>query len=158
MAKMKMCKYLVCCILQFMKHKKYLLVATVVLAIFAAVFAALYFTKKQEPSVVGRTERKTILTNTMPYDGGACSFYVTDSAGKAQDECVRYENVDTALRMLSAADATRASSYKSKVLLKIDADMHIEVEKRTPSTPKPQYSNKDVYHLDKIYSVELVSY
>ncbi len=141
-----------------MKHKKYLLIVAGVLAIFAAAFAALYLSKKQEPSVVDRTDRKTILTNTMPYDGGPCSFYVTDTTGKAQDECVLSENVDTALKMLSAADATRASSYRSKVLLKIDADMHIEVEKRTPSTPEPQYRNKNVYHLDKIYSAELVSY
>jgi hypothetical protein len=141
-----------------MKHKKYVIAVVGILLVVLAGVVYLFAVKKESSQPEARaSERKVILVNTDMLVGGPCSFYVTDKDGKPQDECVDEGDVDTVLETYGLKmKGVRVINTATKELVKIDADMHIEVEKRTPSTPKPQYRNKNVYHLDKVYSAELV--
>lgn len=143
-----------------MKHKKYVTIAVAgLLALAAGIVGLFVLNKDSEQPVVRTSERKVILVNASAFDGGSCSFYVTNEDGKPQDDCVDASDLDAVLETYGLKKSgVTLRDITSKDLVKIDADMHIEVEKRTPSTPKPQYRDKNVYHLDKVYSAELVKY
>lgn len=104
----------------------------------------------------GTNQRRTFYTNYIPLDGGACSYYEYSLEGSKTDKCV--EGVNKALALIPPPNPNIAipQVYKFK-LIKIDADVHIEIQKRSPSTPKPNYQNYEIINIDKVYSAEEVS-
>ena len=154
----KMCSAQKYCILRAMKHKKFVSIALVgLLALAAGIVGLFVLNKDSEQPAVRASERKVIYVYTMQTDGGVCGFIARDKAANAQNECVDESDVEMVLETYGLKkNGVTVRDTTSKDLVKIDADMHIEVEKRTPSTTKPQYREVDIHHIDKVYSAELV--
>lgn len=101
-----------------------------------------------------KTARRTFYTNYDAIPDGACGYYEYTETGKRTNNCV--DNVQAALRVMTLPnpDALITENLKFR-LIKIDADVHTEVQKRsTASDSTPRRYN--VIVIDKVYSAKLL--
>jgi len=135
------------------------ILVSVMILIAAAVAVLVYnaTTLGDAPSNAPRNPRRiTLYTNYVGLDGGPCSYYEYEIIGKTKSKKLKtcVDNVEKASDLIPR---TRdSSSPQDEIrLIKIDADVHTETQKRSPTTPKPQYENREVIVIDNVYSAEL---
>jgi len=101
--------------------------------------------------------RITLYTNYDGLVGGACSYYEYEIIGKTKsnrlETCV--DNVEKASVLIPNRGAYSSNRINGIRLIKIDADVHTETQRLSPSTPEPQYGNYEVVVIDNVYSAEL---
>jgi hypothetical protein len=138
-----------------MKAKKsYLAIIAVVVVLLVGVGYGVYAITSKSP--VGAKQRMTFYTNYSQLVGGACGYYEYTSVGQKTGKCV--DGADQAKTLITPPDPNVGITANYKLdLMKIDAEVHTETQKRSPTTPTPQYKNYQVIVIDKVYSAELVS-
>ena len=135
------------------------ILVSVMILIAAAVAVLVYnaTTLGDVPSNAPRNPRRiTFYTNYAGLDGGPCSYYEYEIIGKTKSKKLK-TCVDYVEKAGDLIPRTRdSSSPQDEIrLIKIDADVHTETQKRSPTTPKPQYENREVIVIDNVYSAEL---
>lgn len=123
----------------------------IVIVIFIAVsvvagVALVYLMSGSSQSV----SQKKVLVNSYPLTGGKCEYYSYDSLGKIKDECVDGSSVEKALATLPQSEK---STIDTDVLIVIQGDAHTVIQKRSPATEVPIYSQTKVVVFDSISSV-----
>jgi hypothetical protein len=136
------------------------ILVSVMILIAAAVAAFLYnaTTLGDAPSNAPRNPRRiTLYTNYDGLDGGPCSYYEYEIIGKTKSKSLKtcVDNVEKASDLIPRTGVYTSSPLDGIRLIKIDADVHTETQKRSPTTPKPQYENREVIVIDNVYSAEL---
>ena len=138
------------------------ILVSVMILIAAAVAVLVYnaTTLGDAPSNAPRNPRNprriTFYTNYTGLDGGPCSYYEYEIIGKTKSKSLK-TCVDYVEKAIELIPRTRdSSSPQDEIrLIKIDADVHTETQKRSPTTPKPQYENREVIVIDNVYSAKL---
>lgn len=95
-----------------------------------------------------KSTRRTLYVNQLPLIGGPLRHWLFTANGQRTNQGV--SGVEKAEPFLAAAPPEGAR------LLKIEADVHLETQRRSPTTPTPQYRNYEVLVIDKVYRAELV--
>jgi hypothetical protein len=138
------------------------ILVSVMILIAAAVAVLVYnaITSANAPttgSAPRNPRRITLYTNYYGLDGGACSNYEYEIIGKTKSKSLKtcVDNVEKATDLIPSTGVYTSSPQDGIRLIKIDADVHTETQKRSPTTPKPQYENREVIVIDNVYSAEL---
>ncbi len=149
-------------------HKKnktlmYVIIIVTILALIGVV-ATWYLMDKnsqqQKPDndkQIRSPRRITLYTNYDGLDGSPCPYYEYEIIGKTKsnrsETCV--DNVEKASDLIPNTGAYSSNRINGIRLIKIDADVHTETQRLSPSTPEPQYDNYEVIVIDNVYSAEL---
>lgn len=92
--------------------------------------------------------------------GGPCMYYVADDKGKSLEQCVDpklIQGIYLEAKSEPNSELSRMDDNPSvDGLLMVDADVRVVSERRSPTTPKPQYTTKQVVYIDKIYEAKIV--
>ena len=101
--------------------------------------------------------RITLYTNYGGLVGGPCLNHEYEIIGNTKSKRLKtcVDNVEKASDLIPRTGVYTSSPQDGIRLIKIDADVHTETQKRTGSTPKPQYENREVIVIDNVYSAEL---
>jgi len=128
-----------------------------VMILIAAGVAVLVYNATTSGNAPRGPRRITLYTNYDSSAGGACGNYEYEIIGKTQsnrlETCV--DNVEKASDLIPNRGAYSSNRINGIRLIKIDADVHTETQRLSPSTPEPQYGNYEVVVIDTVYSAEL---
>ena len=117
------------------------ILVSVMILIAAAVAVLVYnaTTLGDAPSNAPRNPRNprriTFYTNYTGLDGGPCSYYEYEIIGKTKSKSLKtcVDNVEKASDLIPRTGVYTSSPLDGIRLIKIDADVHTETQKRSPT-------------------------
>ena len=131
-----------------MKKKINIKIVYICLAILMIVVSAgaiyLAFTKYGS-----NTNKATLYILPMPYSGGHCGYVVFDESGNRTSKCLNDQSAKNAIE-----DLNNKNTVNTNNLIKINADIHTETERRSGSTPVPDDKDVKMIVIDRINSIE----